>query len=1266
MRITKPYGRTHVERDPSGATKRVLRLRSAPYLERDIEQFALTHDELVIAQWVSTIDKISTKPRGKNGPTEEQRWFRRHLGDAAWLLLVQEKHLAGAEHPARLEGLKKLWASKIEPYGSVPYKPSKFKPPPSTKGRWYIRFAGDCSIADASVSDIARQIQVHLYQSGFRLGSPVPKRGGGHISVRAKSITGNVARSNNSSAGSLIGWTAADCARYTLAGNVAQDIRVAAEKRERKEDGAATTLLTHDIAGQVLFRHYARLFPAANGGALTITQARESQPGLFHLHLAVKDCYARILKRPRKEKNASPQGTEARAPAGQRPSPDKNKDTRDKRSALFMRLPTSMEGLFALIENKIANRDLNALVRLGKVIHYEASWRGRLESTTPLDANGVADQTNAVSQNWPTDVTSSRYWTSQGQSEIKFNEGFVRVWRHTVAIASRTLVDWADPKRRIEAPNVDILLQGAIKDATGAKFDADGYTHKVPLLFGNRSSLFENGDDEFGKEVLRFALEGLAGLRHNSFHFKGLGAFVDALVQLTPSTSQRCLDAVRNLWSEDRTSRARQQIETMSAARFDYFFDTGQAQKLIEAVSPLDAGTIPLPRFNRLLERAQNAWSEGENRLGFPSPANRVAMENPALLCQYTALKLVYEHAFRAWLQLCSPSVLNSFIARAIARTTSAARELNAAEDVDWRDLIVARAAHIGRLGDDDSVETFFFNLSAETASEMRVQRGYESDPDKAREQSVYIDKFKCDVVALAFDAFLQAECLDFVLTLAADAAVPNTPLCDLSSLAPTEADVEPQSWQPALYFLMHLVPVDDVGKLLHQIRKSDVLVEGDPDSRRASSQPRAARPSLRVHIQYLLEVFELYLDMHDAKHTGGLSLAGTQPIRGLFEQPTLFDQVFPEEAPCQGDDVRIPRRGLREIMRFGHLTALQNTFDRHPVAVADVKRYLAAEQVHGGRSEIFAQHKARERLHQLWTQKKKDFKGADLQQYVSAVLALSNHRQLVGRVTLAEHIRVHRLLMAVMGRLVDFSGLWERDLYFVTLAIIHNMGFRPSDIFSTRGLDVFHQGRISDALRRGREPNAAADRLAQELTHHFGTVCEKKRNKWVEVRNAFAHFNMMKTGFIDLTACLNDARFLMAYDRKLENAVSQSVKALLYREGLEIEWVMEGGAVHRLGRATLQSRQIRHLGKTKLVVKASPGRTRSFPIYEDIHSYAYVSMVAALFDRCEPKFRPSICDLLLADVDWDTVGEKYDRTARVNKSRGDEHKTVVRGESRA
>lgn len=84
MRIIKPYGRSHAERIATGSTRRVLRERSNPEIARDIAEFARSHDRLVMAQWVSVIDKIATKPAGTTGPTTEQREFRDRLGQAAW------------------------------------------------------------------------------------------------------------------------------------------------------------------------------------------------------------------------------------------------------------------------------------------------------------------------------------------------------------------------------------------------------------------------------------------------------------------------------------------------------------------------------------------------------------------------------------------------------------------------------------------------------------------------------------------------------------------------------------------------------------------------------------------------------------------------------------------------------------------------------------------------------------------------------------------------------------------------------------------------------------------------------------------------------------------------------------------------------------------------------------------------------------------------------------------------------------------------------
>ena len=91
-----------------------------------------------------------------------------------------------------------------------------------------------------------------------------------------------------------------------------------------------------------------------------------------------------------------------------------------------------------------------------------------------------------------------------------------------------------------------------------------------------------------------------------------------------------------------------------------------------------------------------------------------------------------------------------------------------------------------------------------------------------------------------------------------------------------------------------------------------------------------------------------------------------------------------------------------------------------------------------------------------------------------------------------------------------------------------------------------------------------------------------------------------------DLTACVNDARELMSYDRKLKNAVSQAVIELLHREGLTLSWKM--GADHRLDAATVGTRQARHLRKE------ARGGVGGAPIVENLNGRGFVEMAAALF----------------------------------------------------
>ena len=1190
MRIIKPYGRSHVASDAAKARRRVLRLRDGEQTSRDLKDFALTHNELLVAQWISAIDKIATKPNMGGGPTDEQRNFREKLGNAAWTLLVENKILSGLDDAKVKAHLTSLWKVKIAPYGADKYRPKrsqhgKSTTPPSAKGRWYDRFSNSPNVADVDVADVAQKIYEHLHVAEYRIRDGLPNRAKGRIAARAESITANVLKLKDVS----ISWSNADCETYAKAGDVAEGIKTAAKCREDGKDGAGTRRVTTNVAAPVLFAQYAKLFADDTGRSLSIAKARDNAPGLFNLHMAIKDCYSRLLKHHGKDQKAHG----------------------DRRRKISDILPDTMEKLFALVNAKTSNRNLNALVRLGKIIHYEASV-------------GAEDSPANPEIKWPADISESIYWASDGQATIKRNEAFVRVWRHVLALASRTLTDWADPEGKI---NTDILLSEAVKEVTGNLFNPDNYLRKIELLFGNRADLFKgNGNVSFDKGILKFALEGTASLRHSAFHFKGLGGFTTALGTLGCNLDGASHKAVCDLINEDAINRTARLLKTLRGVHVEYFLRKVQGQKLLTALFVAELPSLPLPRFSRVLLRAKDAWENIKNGPRLPAPANRAALENAARLCQYTTLKLLYEQTFRCWLQVRDTATLNTYINRAISRADEAAKDLNASGDNDRRAIIMSRASILGHLGEGDTISTFFFNLSSETASEMRVQRGYESDSDAAREQASYIEDFKCEVVALAFDDFLKMEDFSFLVEISPDMPKPEHASFNLDTLEQQKTETLFKDWQASLYFLIHLVPVGDVGKLLHQIRKWEILAH-DPLGTEFAATTHQARD--------VCTVLELYLDMHDAKFEGGAALKGCAAFKEFFEPEHLFDRIFPSQ-PDDADDGRIPYRGLREIMRFGHLPALRHIFLKHHIGGKEIAELHNAERADEGKSEIARWQEQREKLHEKWIREKKKFSGTDLRAYVEALSAVIRHRHLAAHVTLTDHVRLHRLLMSVLGRLVDFSGLWERDLYYVTLALIYRAGSRPDQVFDGKGLRYLREGQIIEALRNIQK-NGVTTAIKSDLSRHFGPVFDKN-NSYIGIRNGFAHFNMLKSAAprVDLTACVNDARKLMSYDRKLKNVVSQSVAEMLAREGLTLSWTMD--KTHNLDTAALGSRQARHLGKVKLFEIRKPDhggrRPKSYAVLENLHSESFTRMVAMLFNGAA-KEALGVADIPISRIDW-------------------------------
>ena len=1125
MLIVKPYGRSAITKPASGESRRVLRKRDGG-IDRDFKEFCREHPDLVLAQWISVVDKIARKPSGRGQPPEAQRKFRQEIGAVLWPYLTSKEILS-----PELE--QKFW-SKVHPYPKG--VSGKAKP----EGRWYKRFLGDAEPADAALSDLPGKIFKHLYKKEYRIALTLPNKSKGLIAARAESISGNLLQRASLSG---CGWTKDDEKAYARGGNVAEEI-----KRKIKELEKSQRASMRDVA-PVLFGQYGRLFHGENDTALSVAQAGQKHPGLFALHQAVKEAYKRRLSG--------------------------HKSARNKPVAEV--LPDSMGELFSLVHSARQNARVSNLIRIGKIAHYEAA-------------------PNSIVDDWPADrLAASLYWTSDGQAEIKRTDAFVRVWRTALAHAALTLTDWADPEGRI----ADDILIKCDKEEVLDMLDSAAFDRKASVLFGSRAQDLTCLPLEKKKECWSAICKAVAKLRHSSFHFKGIGGFAKSVNDAAELYFKS--DVRIDLYKQDRDDRSKYLVKTLQGVEAGRHLDKEQFDRLIREISAGSPRMLPLPRFRRVLVRCDTSWSKKPFVVDLPAPANRQKMEeSSALRCQYACLKLLYERAFPAWLKDSDTGKLRRWIDRAVERATSDAQKINKDE------LAVARAAHIAHLHDGDTIAIFLDRLAAETATEIRVQKGYNPDPEAARKKSAYLDNLNCDVMLQAFGEFLNEKKFNWLLKL--QDGQEGMPRYDLPELPTAETD-DIRRWQHVLYVILHLVPVGEVSRLLHQVQKWNILTPQSANGNR-SGQPDSARSDEAfdplTDADRLFEVLTLYLDMHDAKFEGGESLKIGNELPRLFESEQDCKKIFPEQDAALGD-AHLPLRGLREMQRFGALKCLEPIFKAHRITGKEVSGYLELNSGEDGESKIVRAQQARETLHADWAgSKPKDLAEDKRRRYWNALATVTQHRHLANRVHLIDHVQLYYLLMQILGRMVDFAGLWERDLYFTALGLMIEKNEQPSSIFKQEGIEFLKEGRIVEALREiidedtGREIKREIERLFDvDFTSGGGNI---------RIRNDFMHFNMLRSGRnpdagtaavpLNLTTLVNDCRSLMGYDRKLKNAVSKSVKDLCAREKLDLCW--ETDPRHCLTHATVKTKQARHL-KPKY-------------IRENLCGIRYIKMVADLF----------------------------------------------------
>lgn len=1082
MRIIRPYGRSVVKRGeerkivPRPKSREQAASQSARPHSCAIPDFAEDDPHIIIAQWISALDKIIAKPRGTNKASRELHGLRDKLGNACWDRMIARHEFSCAQQ----DKMKKVWQWKLHPYGKPEPedtgKKHKSSKPPDTsrKGRWYNAFAGETGFGQLDFTGIAKALENHLYHDQRRIQDGLPR------STRTEHKKGLIAARSESVAKSLpapadekkpVGWTGQDERKFLdFACDPAVDPAVIICSENGKLESNKKRSIFSSAAGKVIAECYGKYFSDPAGDVLTRQAIRDAgRDGELALWDAVRTYYRRLLSAKQKRTHS-----------------------------LNRTLPKDAKALIALLRAQGTNRRINDLIRLGRLLHYDRD-----------SAQG----------------DSAPGFDSDKQADIKRAEAFVRVWRTAISQARCTVANWIDPEKKADT---DILGdKKALLNHFEETFQAQQAKEHAALLFGTHVNLFS----EVPPEDLCLALADLTmQCRHKVVHFISREDFVSKLQKELnkEGNEEKLKTALSNskqplckLFDHDLQKSGEQIVKEITGAKLPHFACQQDMDAFVSCVGVLDDTDIVLPRFKRLLLRLENT---GQSRK-LPKPENitdlhhelerlekqksesaaRERTKHEAALAKYTGLKMLYERPFRSWLAEREARELNEWLQEACDRATKSARSLNGGKS-DYTDLIVAKAEEVTPLQDGERITDFMQRLTALTASEMRVQKGYNSDPEQARKQAGWIDNLLCDVLGGAFHAFLASEDAACGWLLCLDPETCKHRQNPDKVTPPELPEDQTPDWLKLLYAVLHMIARDDVSRLLHQFRKWEIL------EAKAGGQTDADSAGLR-------RVLTLYLHMSEAKFGGQETDYADREIRCFFENPQAdFDRVFPVAA--EGGALLATRRGLRQIMRFGHLPLLRPIFAQHRIASADVAALQTLERAdETGLSEIARAQRDRKKLHETLS-RKKAISDDELKRYRSVLNTVTKHRDLCAKVRLTNHLRLHRLMIRLWSRLLDFAGLWERDRSFVCLALMKRKGLNRQDAW-------------------------------KEVNTLFSGPQRDPSRLW-NIRNALAHFDFLGKDWSDdltqpdFTTYVNDVRDLMAYDRKLKNAVSKSVIDIL------------------------------------------------------------------------------------------------------------------------
>ena len=1130
MRISRTIGesKTEFKADNSNEIKR--KILSVGKNKRSDEIASLADElkdnsALVIKQVIGMIDKIIAKKDTLKGMPENVVEAREKLGRACIEVLKQHDRYKNAAE------MTETWEWKLHPYNERPLpageEASKDIPLGSLSdskkysGKWTKAF-WICLDGEPEYDKIAKNICLHLFGSKrLTIGGSVLE--GSLATQRARSIAGSVQIKHPGPAPKPTVNLDVD---FYWKSEFASEIHDLAIKKEKET--YPRRLRSSDV-GQILSKNFqtARERLASSFPNPVAPGSIGHTSDIGQVHSEVKKFYQSITR-------GSKRGTKGK-------------------EKLSTRLPKDNADLKRRLLQKQGNAKVMDLVRIGRVNYYH------------FKDGSTQDP--------------SRYWTSSGLTEIKHQEAFLRQWRTMVVMAQRTANMWigntADISNKLGrsasyTDYADPLENDLITHIKGNKVDTRSMASHMPLIFGAKADFFgydpHKSDREMARAAMCSALRISQAIRNQVTHFGNRKTFVKKLENTicTPAyTDKKIKNSLFKLMKDDVREKTTRLIKDLTSFGVPSFANEQQAEYLIGCDKISASASIDLPRFNRVLERLsgvkeilKSEWKSNDPRKQLPDPARFSGLQDQWASCKFQSAKLIYETRFRKWLEDLSSGEGRQKLADAFVETRAQGDLLakKARPNSKFYPLITAQSEKLPVFTEEHTtIGRYFDDLRGIVTAEMKSNTRYTSNPKDAKRESAWIEAFKCDFLAFLFGEFMDREESRWILKLHSG-STPSEAKTKLREPSPAKVRREP--WKVNFYYFLHLCPVDEVARLLHQFRQSterrpskDLKDLLDPEGTPAKDD---ATP------QGLAEIMELYLAMHNAKFSGAASLHVLAPFKDLYEGDG-FDRVFNADADDHLSQGMM--RGLRQMLRFGNDRSFLNLINAGQVTRDEID--WCEEQ----KSKIATDQAERKRLHKALCHARIKSKEDDavemLREYKQVVERIDKFTATASRIRLNDHLRAYHFALKVLARLLDYAVIWERDRYFVFLALYLQQPGASLKELNKNDKKIFKDRKVNcKFLDHDRQ---------KEFNRMFGDSGHRK------LRNELAHLAPLSesTEPLNLTELINRTRAMMAYDRKLKNAVTRSIIDIAAEQGLELRFTMEN---HKLAFCRVASGKITHL----------------------------------------------------------------------------------------